>query len=563
MELHRLSDLYWKSAPNLFFLSAMLAIVTGGCYAGLVPFVMYAIDTAAPLRSEVAGERYSYFHSPTDELASWFLVACVAIIVIKALSAGLSMYVSQRAVASHRLHLYGRVQRLSTLDLERIGLARVQAILSVDLPQIALGAANLPIIWVSSVTVLGTLTYLIQLDLRIFSVVLGCLLLVTLTYQLPMLLAMRFFRRVRASQEALQQSVVALVRGAKQLKLNARKAQDFYHHDLADHEAAALGNRAKGDSIMLLAQCYGEMGSFLVIGLILFQLRYTFQLGHAELFGIIVAVLYLTGPTHSVMTSVSAVLAGRIAVGRVSAFYSELAHEASGDERIADNWRSLHVQDLHFSYTGDQQDFSVRDVSLRFERGQVSFIVGGNGSGKSTLSKCLSLHYMPTRGSISFDAQDVHAANLQAARQHISVVYSDYFLFPRLLRDGAPANDELIQRYLVDLELDAKVQLTPTGFSTTDLSDGQRRRLALLVLLLEDRDICIFDEWAADQDPRFKDIFYASILADLKRRGKIVIVISHDDRYFQFADQLITMENGQVKSVHPAGPAGPALSQAA
>lgn len=550
MELHRLSDLYWKTAPNLFFCSALLALLTGGFYAGLVPFLIYALDTTTPLRSEVPGERYTMLHSPTEDLAAVFLAGCIAIILIKALSTILSQYVSQKAMAAHRLHLYQRIQRLSLIDMERIGLARLQNLLSADLPQIAESAAILPIVWVSLVTVLGTLAYLLQLDPRIFGIVVACQLAVALSYQAPILFAMRYLRRVRATRDQLQQSIIALIRGAKELKLNAAKAEDFFQHDLAEPEARSIRDRTKGDTIILLAQCYGEMASFLVIGLIVFHLRYVFALTHNELFGIVVAVLYLTGPTESVMSSVRVLLNAGTSVARVSAFYSDLRPEAcEGQETIAENWQRLHVKDLHFSYGGQEQAFSVQGVDLSFERGQTSFIIGGNGSGKSTLSKCLSLHYMPTRGSICFDDQLVGPRSLRSARERISVIYSDYFLFPRLLRDTTPVDMVRVQGYLADLELDKKVQLTADGFSTTDLSDGQRRRLALLVLLLEDRDICIFDEWAADQDPRFKEIFYARILADLKRRGKIVIVISHDDRYFHYADQLIAMENGRLKSV--------------
>jgi putative ATP-binding cassette transporter len=63
---------------------------------------------------------------------------------------------------------------------------------------------------------------------------------------------------------------------------------------------------------------------------------------------------------------------------------------------------------------------------------------------------------------------------------------------------------------------------------------------------LEDRPVYLFDEWAADQDPLFKEMFYREFLPELKSRGKTVIVITHDDRYFPVADRIIKLENGQV-----------------
>jgi putative ATP-binding cassette transporter len=79
------------------------------------------------------------------------------------------------------------------------------------------------------------------------------------------------------------------------------------------------------------------------------------------------------------------------------------------------------------------------------------------------------------------------------------------------------------------------------------LSQGQRKRLALLTAWLEDRPIYVFDEWASDQDPMFKEVFYRQIVPELKSRGKTVVVITHDDRYYQMADRLIKLERGKIE----------------
>ena len=104
------------------------------------------------------------------------------------------------------------------------------------------------------------------------------------------------------------------------------------------------------------------------------------------------------------------------------------------------------------------------------------------------------------------------------------------------------------EQYLKRLEISHKVSITDGQFSTTDLSTGQRKRLALVNAWLEERPVLVFDEWAADQDPTFRRIFYTELLPDLKRLGKTIIVISHDDRYFDVADQLVRMESGKVST---------------
>ncbi len=130
--------------------------------------------------------------------------------------------------------------------------------------------------------------------------------------------------------------------------------------------------------------------------------------------------------------------------------------------------------------------------------------------------------------------------------EYFSVVFSDFYLFDALLGLRGADLDARATRYLMELELDDKVQIRDGAFSTTALSQGQRKRLALLTAFLEDRPIYVFDEWAADQDPHYREIFYRRLLPDLKARGKTVLVISHDDRYYHLASRIIRLEYGKV-----------------
>ncbi|MFY9571046.1 MAG: ABC transporter ATP-binding protein, partial [Blastocatellia bacterium] len=101
--------------------------------------------------------------------------------------------------------------------------------------------------------------------------------------------------------------------------------------------------------------------------------------------------------------------------------------------------------------------------------------------------------------------------------------------------------------YLARLELDNKLEINDGVLSTTNLSQGQRKRLALLTAYMEDRAVYVFDEWAADQDPLFKRVFYYHLLPDLKARGKMVLVISHDDQYYHVADRIVKLEYGKIE----------------
>lgn len=194
----------------------------------------------------------------------------------------------------------------------------------------------------------------------------------------------------------------------------------------------------------------------------------------------------------------------------------------------------------------DDAGFRLGPIDLVFEPGQITFIVGGNGSGKSTLAKLITGLYVPRSGSLSLNGERIDHDNIEWYRQNSSAVFTDFHLFEDYLGFDRPGIDAEVQRYLDELQIAHKVTVQDGRLSTVDLSQGQRKRLALLTALLEDRQIYVFDEWAADQEPRFRDVFYHEILTDLKRRGKTVIVITHDDRYFGCADQLVKLDLGLV-----------------
>jgi putative ATP-binding cassette transporter len=198
--------------------------------------------------------------------------------------------------------------------------------------------------------------------------------------------------------------------------------------------------------------------------------------------------------------------------------------------------------------------FRVGPVNLTFRPGELVFIVGGNGSGKTTLAKVLTGLYEPEGGTIELDGKPIGFAERAAYRQRFTAVFNDFHLFDALLGIVDPnaasrsQADARANALVAKLALDHKVQVVNGAFSTRELSTGQRKRLALVIAYLEDRPFYLFDEWAADQDPQFKAVFYEQLLPELRSRGKTVLVISHDDRYFHLADRVLKLDNGSIVS---------------
>ncbi len=195
----------------------------------------------------------------------------------------------------------------------------------------------------------------------------------------------------------------------------------------------------------------------------------------------------------------------------------------------------------------DENGFLLGPISLSLKPGTITYIVGGNGSGKSTLAKLITGLYVPKTGSIYLDGTSVTDYNREWYRQHFSAIFSDFHLFDSYLGLQRKDLDREVQRYLSQLKLDHKVQVKDGVLSTTRLSQGQKKRLALLTMYLEDRPVYLFDEWASDQEPLFRELFYREILVNLKERGKTVIVITHDDRYFHLADHFIKLDYGKIE----------------
>ncbi|MBT7645856.1 MAG: ATP-binding cassette domain-containing protein, partial [Rhodospirillaceae bacterium] len=224
--------------------------------------------------------------------------------------------------------------------------------------------------------------------------------------------------------------------------------------------------------------------------------------------------------------------------------------ELAGDEPSGltraefDEIRLENVTFDHVDASG-QSSFRLGPIDLTLTKGETLFISGGNGSGKSTLLRILTALYAPTSGSLTLDGRAVVGGNTEAYQSLFSTVFADFHLFRRLY--GLAAIDpERVDRMLVDVGLDQKVRFDDGSFDTLQLSTGQRKRLALVVAMLEDRPICVFDELAADQDPQFRRRFYEEFLPRLKAEGRTLVVVTHDDRYFGHGDRRAVMEEGRI-----------------
>lgn len=537
-------------APNRVFFSILLGAIGGGLYAMLLPLVTLALQP--PAADLLLEQRIPYtlfgleIASPMQ--AAMFAATCIGIVACRTGAQLLLARLALEVTSSLRKEIYRRILHTPLPNLEHIGRARLITMLSYDVPAIVRGGQLLPQVITNAVILMGMLGYLHYLDSAVFWLILKCIAVGALAFSIPNMFARRILAKANDARDLLQGSVDGLVAGVKELKLNATRQQGFFSHELSLHESVVVRAQKRGITVIEIASNVGEVISFLVVGWVSFVFINYHSLESGELLGVVMALLYLTGPVAVLLDTIPHLLAAQVAMNRASLLTTQLSEEAAGtDCASAQEWQVMALKAACYRHRSEIEaaGYEVGPIDLLIRKGELTFIVGGNGSGKSTLTKILALHYPLASGTICFDDRPVSPEMLPTHRQGISAIHSDYHVFTKLY--DWKISEKEIQEYLKLFELDHKLAFNNGQFSTIALSDGQRRRLALVCALAEDRQLYLFDEWAADQDPGFREQFYVRILPALREKGKAVVVITHDDRYFHLADQLVVMDSGRIR----------------
>jgi putative ATP-binding cassette transporter len=386
-------------------------------------------------------------------------------------------------------------------------------------------------------------------------VVLGVMALGIVSYRMPQRWAVRSLWLAREENDRLYHHFRAQTEGIKELKLHRSRRQAFLSHVLQATATAFRQHTVVGMAIYAVARSWGHLLFYVVIGLLLFALPAMSDTATPTITGYTLSLLYMMTPVASILNALPDLGRANVALKKVEALGLSLATHTTEDDVITplpepiSSWERLEVAGVTYTYYREKEDrsFILGPVDLIFHSGELVFLIGGNGSGKTTLAKLLVGLYVPETGAIRLHGQPITDANRESYRQHFSAVFSDFYLFDSLLGLDTAKLDIRARDYLVQLQLNHKVQVEEGRFSTLDLSQGQRKRLALLTAYLEDRSFYVFDEWAADQDPLFKQLFYLQLLPELKARGKTVLVITHDDQYFHLADRCLKMEEGKFQ----------------
>jgi putative pyoverdin transport system ATP-binding/permease protein len=522
-----------RRAPRQFALAALAGIVSGACSTALLTLVNRLLQTGDN------GTRFAEFIG---------LLACL--LGSSLLSQRLLNRVGQATITDLRLRLVRDILRLPLERYEDLGAARVLANLTADVEAVSVLAPQIPHAIAQLAGLIACLIYLGTLSIYCLLVVVGFIIAGLALHRLIVARSRAFMRHGAQLLDEMYKQFGALTAGLKELKLNAIRRTAFTDTlmDPSIHDQAKV--RVKARDATAAAYVFSRVMFLAAAACIPMALTW---LGINDPFvvrGSVLAALFMQTPLEVIIAHLTQALSAQVSLERLQRLSGELRKAPSEPMSVdapPSTWATIELKQASYAYTDrHERGFNVGPLDLTVRPGELLFIIGGNGSGKTTLAKLITGLYRPTTGEILRDGRPVGIEDVEAYRQLFSIVFLDFFLFDRLLGHDATDTDATAKRYLEKLQIGHKVLVQNGRFSTTELSQGQRKRLALLVAYLDDRPIYVFDEWAADQDPEFKSVFYEELLPELRNRGKCVIVITHDDQYFTIADRVIRLRDGRL-----------------
>ncbi|MCG6574247.1 cyclic peptide export ABC transporter [Pseudomonas sp. AF32] len=538
--------LLWRNHPWLTLFTLICGVISGVASIAVVSVINQAIHN----------------DGPRLEALYWFVGLSATALILRNGAALFPAYASMRIMTRLRIALCRKILATPLEEVDRRGPPNVLTMLTNDIPQLNTTLVVMPTVLVEMTVFLFGIAYLAYLSWVVLALTVSLMILGVGLYLFFFASGVRSTNRVRDEFTAFNEYTHALVFGLKELKLNGIRRRWFGRSAIEASSTRVARYNFVERLWYTAADNVGQFTLSLLIGCLLFAAPLVSAVDPKVMTASVLAVLYIMGPLSLLVGAMPVLAAGRVACTRLAEFGFAI-NDPHPDPVVAEtpkvhlleqkkSWDSIELKGVQMHYHDVQADsgFSLGPIDLTVQSGELIYIVGGNGCGKSTLAKVLCGLYVPQSGEVLLDGVAITDESRSDYRDLFSAVFSDFHLFNRLIGpDEEDGNPVLASKYLETLGLADKIKIEGLGYSTMKaLSYGQQKRLALVCAYMEDRPVYVLDEWAADQDPPFKKFFYEELLPDLKRRGKTVLIITHDDQYFQLADRIIKLADGQIVS---------------
>ncbi|HED6586709.1 TPA: multidrug ABC transporter permease/ATP-binding protein [Campylobacter coli] len=488
-----------------------------------------------------------YLLKNTQNIPILYFIALLIVFFLSStiVELGLSVF-GQNFIFKMQRRVVKQILDTPLLKVAKVGKARILASLGSDVRNISFGLLRLPDFLQSSILILCTSVYLCYLSPQIFTL---CAIWIIVVFTINNFLMMKvyaYFRKARENDDALQNNYQNILDGHKELLINRYRAKLYYEDEFENNARSKKKNNTLGNLFNNLSSNFTNVALLALVG-VEFYLALEFKWASAaEATTIALSILFLRTPLVSMIGSFPTLLLAKIALDKIAKLELDDYKEHFEKTNFIKDWRQISFKNTSFSY---DDNFHLNPVNLELKKGELIFLIGKNGSGKSTFCMLLTGLFKPSEGEIFIDDMKIDDNNLDVYRSLVSAVFSDFHLFTKTLAKEKFADEEKITSWLEFLELKGKTRVEDHELVLTKLSTGQKKRLAMLIALLEERDILVLDEWAADQDPVFRRFFYKKLLPLLKEQGKTIFAITHDDAYFDSADRIFLAEEGNISEL--------------
>lgn len=440
-----------------------------------------------------------------------------------------------------------RIMDSHDAQIRLVGKPKILASLGSDIRSLSFAFTRLPELVQGALFTLACSVYLMILSFKLFLVVAVLMFAMIMGTHYVVKRHYGSFHQMRRAEDEIQRHYQTTLDGHKELKLNRFRAERFYREEFVPQAENRRDAHIHADSYHAIAINWGNSVMLAAVGIIFYLSNNYHWATLSDAATITMIVLFMRTPLTAAIGAFPAIMQSQVGLQALKNLglddYRAAFH---GTFRLPENWQTIRLEQVTYAYPAQGgQHFSLQPIDLTLQRGETVFLIGGNGSGKSTLSMVLAGLYTPTSGKIFVDDIEITDENRDAYRQLFASVFTDFHIFEQLMDGmGAELSDHQIDEWLSHLQLSEKVKIEKKRILNSQLSQGQRKRLGLLIAALEQRSMMILDEWAADQDPQFRRVFYEQLLPLLKAQGYTLFAISHDDKYFHHAERIVSMKQG-------------------
>jgi putative ATP-binding cassette transporter len=522
-----------------FAFYVLLGILSGAFSFGFINFVTWLIGLL--MAGELKSINFTYVFLSVSVIAGFILVnRTLAMAVIK---------LSQKLFWRLRKEILSSVL---SADYHQLSSRKVRISSALLKDVYTLTEASMSIIHFFTSLILGVacLIYLASLSGILFIITLAVAFLGIIVYNVSSTRNNLAFEKSRLLENKFYESINEILNGFKEIFIEPKKGRYLYDNKIESISRDGYKNNTVANIGFLNNQITGQVLFYMLIFSVLLVFSIVLNIKAGAIVSFVFTLLYLLNAIETIMVSLPSLMRARVAATHLLDLKSDLEVATSNNRlpiKLIDKreFREMKIVDLEFYYTDNSAGFGIGPINLNIERGEIVFIYGGNGSGKTTFIYSLLGLRIPTGGHLFLNDNIIDGDNYADYRTVFAAVFSDFYLFNELI-GIANLNLKKWDYYLSLFELDGHVKLEGNHFSTTELSTGQRKRLALVAALMEEKPVLVLDEWAADQDPYFREKFYTVILPLLKEEELTIIAITHDDKYYHCADKLFKMEYGKL-----------------